>query len=149
MGELLALWDDLRGDCALPSRSEFHAELLRKWLAHIGIVQVVWPGPRFRVTLAGTQINIYDGMDLTGKFFDEIIPTSIYENFIAPYLATITTRQPIVDELDYYKEPGTSLLPSPTYVPVRRIILPCAKDGETTDHFIVGLFGYRKTDSIS
>ncbi len=145
---LLQLWNAARGSRRLPPRRAFQPEDLRPWLPHIGIVEIVQPGRRFRVKLAGTQIVVYDGSDLTGRFFDEILPPEVYAGFIVPYETAIATRQPWIDDLRYH-EPAHSLeMPQSTYLPVRRIILPCADDGETVDRFVVALFGYRPDDPI-
>jgi hypothetical protein len=139
---LLQLWESARAGRRLPPRRAFQPELLRPWLPHLGVVEIVQPGPRLRVTLAGTQIVIYDGADLTGRFFDEVLPPERYAEFALPYLEAMTSGRPWLDDLRYHDSAGTLLRADSTYLPVRRIILPCADDGERADRFVVGLFGY-------
>jgi len=136
---LRRLWREAKGDAQIALRETFTPELLRPWLPNIVVVEAVGAPRRFRIRLAGTSVVTFTGRDFTGKYLDEIIATGKYDVTIAPYLRAIETSAPIED--DILRDQFTA--PDGTYMPVRRLVMPCSSNGIDIDRFIVGLFRYR------
>lgn len=146
MRELRRLWTDARdrsaGGLGVPPRDAFTPELLKPWLPNIVIVESVSAEDgrlRFRVRLAGTAAAGFGGRDLTGMFLDDAVAPGQYDLTIAPYLAAMTTRQPVED--DVHNQQFRSM--AGARLPVRRLVMPCSGDGAAIDRFVVGLFMYR------
>lgn len=65
------LW---KGKCSpdgLPSRQDVKPKEMVPFLPNIMLVDVVWPGPRFRYALVGTGEVAHRGVDPTGKWLEE------------------------------------------------------------------------------
>jgi hypothetical protein len=140
---LRALWSRLKGGSRVPLRAAFGPELLKPWLPNIVIVEAVGAPPRFRVRLAGTAAVSFAGRDFTDKFLDEVIPTDQYQSTIAPYRRAIETGEPTEDDILRHQ----FVAPDGTFLPVRRLVMPCSSDGAQIDRFVVGLFLYRPESS--
>ena len=136
---LRRLWLDAKGDARVPLRDAFTPESLRPWLSNIVLVEALGVPARFRIRLAGTAAVSFAGRDFTGKFLDEVIATGKYDSTIAPYLAAMKSGTPVEDDVvrDQFAAPDG------TYLPVRRLVLPCSSNGGDIDRFVVGLFRYR------
>lgn len=136
---LRTLWQQIKGAARVPMRDSFTPELLRPWLPHIAVVEAVGAPPRFRIRLAGTAAVSFAGRDLTGKFLDEVVAPDQYDITVAPYRDAMGTGAPAEDDVlrgQFQGEDGT-------YLPVRRLVLPCSSNGTDVDRFVVGLFRYR------
>jgi hypothetical protein len=136
---LRGLWRRLKGEARVPLRGAFGPDLLKPWLPNIVIVEAVGAPPRFRVRLAGTAAVGFAGRDFTDKFLDDVIPPDQYQSTIAPYIEAIETGEPAEDDILRHQ----FVAPDGTYLPVRRLVMPCSSDGDRIDRFVVGLFLYR------
>lgn len=131
---LLALWNKVRGARELPARRDMGIEPFRPWFGHIGILRVLEKEPpRLFVALAGTQINLYDGEEFTGRFLEEMVPRHARAAILEPYDRCLLTRQPVFTRL----EPGAL---RGSFRHVDRLILPCSDDGRRIDRMVVGFY---------
>jgi hypothetical protein len=109
---------------------------MRRWLGHICLIGVERPDMRLRLRVVGTQIVVYDGRDYTGRFFDEIVAPEHREAALAPYHESLRTGEPVSDIRPY-------IGPEATIARIHRLVLPCAEDGRTIDHFLALLYDER------
>lgn len=69
--EFYLLWKSRCGANGLPSRRDINPREMVPFLPNIMLVDVVWPGPRFRYALVGTGEVRHRGVDPTGKWLEE------------------------------------------------------------------------------
>lgn len=71
--EVAAYWDSKRRGRRAPARCDMDPPFeLRPYLPHLFMLDVVEPGPRFRLRLVGTEVARAVGGDRTGRFLDEL-----------------------------------------------------------------------------
>jgi hypothetical protein len=92
---LYAYWDDKRGDREFPGRSDIDPLDMRFALGNISLIDVLYDTLRFRYRLHGSIIAERLGVDMTGRFVDEIAEPDrrafVEENF----RTVVMTRQPL------------------------------------------------------
>lgn len=124
---LEALWVQLRGQRALPSRRDFDLGIMKRWAPHLSVA-VVTSSARFQFRLFGTElVNVY-GRDLTGRFLDELTPHDLWSVVILHYREVVKTRKPLFCPL--------SVTNGRWYTEVSRLLLPLSGNGEV--NFIMG-----------
>jgi hypothetical protein len=69
---LLAFWNELRGTRELPARADFTPADLVPYLPMLLLSDVEEDPQRFRMRLMGTGIVAATGVDLTGRYYDEV-----------------------------------------------------------------------------
>jgi hypothetical protein len=97
LADLLGIWQSVRGDRALPERTDFTARILAKHLSGLTFVErVEAPGQarRYRFRLFGTALAQYTG-DWTGQFLDECVPPHFQPSWFATYDTVIAARVPL------------------------------------------------------
>lgn len=132
LARLHAFWAERGREGRLPARSAFLAEEFRPWMGHIMMTDVT-PARRFRVRLCGLAIVEYVGMDLTGRFLDEVGAIAAQETILAPYHACVRDRAPKSDTIEAPYEGATVSR-------LHRLLLPCSEDGETVDRIVTGVY---------
>lgn len=70
--EMLEYWNGIRHGRALPARGDFHPARVQKRLPFVSLVDVSADCTRFRFRLAGTGLRDSFGLELTGRFLDDI-----------------------------------------------------------------------------
>lgn len=129
-------WHAKRGGRAMPSRTDIDpTEIQPQVLPHIVITEVVEAPERrrFRFRLSGTALKSQVGLDLTGKFVDELNPNKRYAAYIeGVYGAVIATRRPVFSSSVAV---GTCL---DVYRTTRRLMCPLSRDGSAVDMFLTG-----------
>lgn len=130
---LRSLWERLRGGRPFPPRSAFDMPTLQPWLTHIEIVEV-HPQPdggrRYRYRLVGTAINGIDGIEVTGRFADEVFG-DLYRSVIEHYDRAMESRAPVESLFEIMvNRRGTTY----RYC---KLVLPLSTDGETVDMLLV------------
>jgi hypothetical protein len=92
---LYAYWDDRRGDREFPGRSDIDPLDMRYALGNISLVDVLHEPLRFRYRLHGSIVVERIGIDMTGRFVDDIAEPDrrafVEENF----RTVVTGRQPL------------------------------------------------------
>lgn len=83
-------WDRIRGDRWAPSRDDISPAEIVGVLPHLLMVDVIWPGPRYRYRLAGTASAEIHGIDLTGHYIEKLRP--------ADYASQLKTQLDVVVE---------------------------------------------------
>jgi hypothetical protein len=77
--EVATYWDMKRQGRRAPSRRDLDPPFeIRAHLARLFMLDVVEPGPRFRIRLVGTEVTRAVGGDHTGRFLDEVSPSDHY-----------------------------------------------------------------------
>ena len=117
---LKALWIDVTGARALPSRKEFDLDIMNQWAAHLSVA-VVTPDGRFQFRLFGTELaNVY-GRDLTNCFLDELTPIDLWSVVIMHYKDVVQTQRPLFAPI--------SVSNGRWYTEVSRLLLPLSANG--------------------
>lgn len=118
-------WDRIRGDRTMPARADFDPLDIPDLLKDLILVDVEdkVDGLRFRYRLAGTAVEEYLGVSLTGKYIDEVMSPVALVPFRETYIAPVTLKRPV------YSSTGLRL-PNMDYPRViSRLILPLSSDG--------------------
>lgn len=114
----------------LPGRAAISpVELGPGMLPHVALIDVINGGERFRFRLVGTKLNADAGLDLTGRFVDELRPDPDYAKYITGlYRMTIQHRLPVYSETRYRAASGR-------IGQTHRLLCPLATDGISIDMF--------------
>jgi hypothetical protein len=130
---LLDYWDEKRGTRAMPSRADIDPTTIGKdLLPWIALTEVIDGGARFRFRLCGTGLASIAGLDLTGRFIDELNPNLEYAAYIMDlYRLAVARRRPVYSETSYV---ASSVKPRSTV----RLICPLSNDGATVNMCIAG-----------
>jgi len=123
------LWNSRRKNGRLPSKADFPPSEIKQWLGHIMLTDVSRTPLRFRVRLMGVILVEYAGTDHTGKWFDEMFEGERLARNLHPYLMCIDTKAPCYDNSAVIQRYGKR-------IPIQRLHLPCADDGETVNVII-------------
>jgi hypothetical protein len=92
--QLLAFWNDRRGDGALPGCATIDAIELWGWLGNLILVEAVAAG-EFRYRFYGTGLAEYYGRDLTGKTTAALRP-DVRELVRREYAEVCRTARPLL-----------------------------------------------------
>jgi hypothetical protein len=77
--DVATYWEAKRQGRRAPSRRDLDPPFeIRAYIAHLFMLDVVEPGPRFRVRLVGTEVTRAIGGDHTGRFLDAVSPSDHY-----------------------------------------------------------------------
>jgi hypothetical protein len=71
-------WQSKRAQRRAPTRADIDPAELGPFLPHMYMLDVMPPGPRIKVRLLGTEAMQSGGVDLTGRFADEVLPPARY-----------------------------------------------------------------------
>jgi hypothetical protein len=92
---LHAYWDERRGAREFPGRPDIDPIDMHFALGHISLIDVLHEPLRFRYRLHGSIVAAWVGMDMTGKFVDEI-PERERRGFSEDdFRAVVAARQPL------------------------------------------------------
>jgi len=132
LSHVLAYWGRQRGSRAMPARRDIDPTGLgARVLPHVVLVEVVADGARFRFRLCGTAVAEAAGLDLTGRYIDELNPNATYAAYIIGlYRKVLATRRPVYSE-SAYMEPASRARRS-----TRRVMCPLSADGITVDRVL-------------
>jgi hypothetical protein len=77
--EIATYWEAKRQGRRAPSRRDLDPPFeIRAHIAHLFMLDVVEPGPRFRIRLVGTEVTRAVGGNHTGRFLDAVSPSDHY-----------------------------------------------------------------------
>ncbi len=132
LSHLLDVWrQQCPGPGRLPPRLAIDPIALGpELLPYVALVEAVDDGRRFRFRLVGSQLAENAGLDLTGRYVDEVNPNKSYAAYIADlYTQSMRARGPIYSETRYRSGSGRIGL-------TRRLICPLSSGGEQIDMFV-------------
>lgn len=89
-------WMERRGDREFPARSDFDPYTLKYALGNLALIDVLHDPLRFRFRLHPTNMVVRLGVDLTGKFIDEMADQRHVLLAKEHFTEVIETRQPVV-----------------------------------------------------
>lgn len=127
---LVAYWLDKRAQRTMPSRHDIDPVEIPWALSWIWLCDVEPEDRRFRVRLAGEQINAFWGRNIGGRYLDEIVPKARLSD-TNEILHAALAGPAIVHET------GRILLEDKVFAAGERIILPLSDD----DREVTGLLG--------
>jgi hypothetical protein len=130
--QLFRYWSDKKADRFAPARREIEPSELRDLLPHIYLVDVEDRPIRFRFRLIGTEIVQNFGLDMTGRYIEEIDFSDRAPSVLAHYAAVVTTREPSCHIVHFTRGSGRHLA-------YERIIMPLSSDGENVDMLLGGI----------
>jgi len=100
---LLAYWEDKRSAKEMPTRADIDPTTIGKdLLPWIALTEVIDGGTRFRFRLCGTGLADIAGLDLTGRYIDELNPNQAYADYIVGlYRLVVERRRPVYSQTAY------------------------------------------------
>lgn len=118
-------WKDRKAGRLLPRWQDFDPVEMRDWLGWINVVEVVGEGDgcRFRYRVHGDQLSDFLGVEMTGKYADEIPRASVRERAVAGYRLVADREAP--DLVHYVDTHANDRL-----VKVQRLTVPVVDDGK-------------------
>ncbi|MDF1791124.1 MAG: PAS domain-containing protein [Thalassobaculaceae bacterium] len=117
-------WDDIRGEAAMPGRSDLDPIDIPTLLPHVILLDVIPPNDRLKVRLVGTQVVQMFGADYTGLFLDEINFGEVREKVLRDYNGAVGVARPIFSDHTFRKLGGFLF-------DIERVILPLSEDGRS------------------
>ena len=131
---LLAYWDEMRATRAMPSRSMIDPVTIGKeLLPWIALTEVIDGGARFRFRLCGTGLAAIAGLDLTGRYIDELNPNPAYAAYITDlYRLAVSRRRPVYSETNYIRDEARRRRST------ARLICPLSDDDVTVNMCLSG-----------
>lgn len=123
---MLAHWLDIRAQRPLPHRRDLDPAAFHRTLRHAGLIDVVWPAPRFRYRLVGTELERRFHQPLAGHFVEEVKRADYADYLCGLYRTCAVRRAPL-----FVTERSTFLADLP--LSCFRLLLPLAGDGGTVD----------------
>jgi hypothetical protein len=130
---MLAYWQDRRGETGVPLRNRFDPLDFPTQLPRIAVIEVVEADGkfRFRYRLAGTEIASRAGRDPTGKFFEDLYEGTYLESAESTYLELMKLGLPHYSQRVFPIGGGESDLR------YDRLIVPFSSDGKNADQFVL------------
>lgn len=121
-------WRRIAPPGALPGRQHLDPLHIPDLLPRLWLIDVAWPGPRFRFRLVGTRIVDRLNYDPTGEWLEDT-PLAYGQNpdLTERYRATVESGRPT------YRLGRQRLTRTKDYEFVENIFLPLAEDGKNVD----------------
>lgn len=126
---LFRMWQDKRGQRAVPSRTDFEVAELKPWLGRLIIYEVLGDGVDFRYRLVGTDIVRIHGLDLTGRLVSQFCYMGKPSQACASLGEVCRLRTP-----RYRNDSGVTARAWARAG--ERLFLPLGRNGETVDQII-------------
>ncbi|HEX9464287.1 MAG TPA: PAS domain-containing protein [Alphaproteobacteria bacterium] len=119
-------WEQRRRGRAFPTRSDFDPLDLKYILGDLSLIDVLHDPQRFRMRLHATNVVDRGGIDLTGKFIEDMPDERRRSNMIRHWQQVVADRRPSVVRFNN------------EYSDQRRwnceiLLLPLSSDGTTVD----------------
>jgi hypothetical protein len=130
---LHALWGQLRGESMVPARSGFAFDVLKIWLGHVALVEVLREPTQFRVRLFGTRLVEWAGKDCTGRTLDDCVRADQVTDLLDPYHECLARCAPVV-RAARYASPGGALFT------LEQLLLLCSSDGDVVDVIVAAAY---------
>lgn len=88
-------WDRRRGARSLPARSDIDPAEIKNLLPYVLISELMGELPRVRYRLVGTTAAAASGVDLTGRFLDEMVAADVEDEWQSHYTRVRNERRPL------------------------------------------------------
>jgi len=123
---LFDYWRRIRGQHQMPARADFDPVDVPRLLSHIGLVDVVQPGPRFRYRVVGTALASQFSQSQDGRFVDEATTADYGAYLLRIFSLPYRLRAPVyITERTRYALGYEKLF--------GRLMLPMGQDRQTPD----------------
>ena len=129
---LLEYWIEKKADRIAPARRDIQPTEMRDFLPNVFLVDVEERPMRFRFRLVGTEIVELFGIDVTGRYVDELDFSDRAPAVHAYYAAVVTTREPNCHAVQFTRGNGRHL----SY---ERVILPLSSNNVAVDMLLGGI----------
>ncbi|HLJ19066.1 MAG TPA: PAS domain-containing protein [Stellaceae bacterium] len=129
--QLLAYWQSKLNGRKAPRREDILPEELGSLLPWVILVELVGTPARFRVRLAGTGVVREYGIEMTGKFLDDIDLGGARDRSLDDHRRAVQECRPVWGSFDFKKQDGR-------WVSYERITLPLSPDGERVTMLLCG-----------
>ena len=137
----LAYWESIRGDRAMPRRSDLDPAEIPRLLPFAMLVDALENPRDFRFRLVGTEIDAITAVSLRGQRFSGSPQLGPGSNIWSDYVSVATTHQPLTGKVDYV---GVD-----RYVrAIRHCLMPLSDDGERVNMIFVAVEVLRGTQAI-
>ena len=136
MVEIYQYWLDVKGDKLMPSRADINPVDIPKLLPNITLARVEDDG-RYKITLVGSKNVNALGVELTGKYLDEIGP--LYDDAKWRYDWLVENKRPYIYE-------GKHNWSEKNYLDFSVIGLPLSENGEDVNGMMFASFYYFPND---
>lgn len=113
----------------IPDRADLNPADLKPLLPNLFLVDVEHAPFRIRYRLVGTRATEATGMDITGRYLDDLLPAGVDEPWMEYYLQAYSTRQPVFGAVDAPIRSGGRF----TY---EFGLFPLRKGGATVEQFV-------------
>jgi hypothetical protein len=129
--QIYAYWLGKKGRRRAPRRADIDPAEIASLMPHVGLVDVHREPMRFRYRLLGTEVVRGLGLELTGRFLDEV-PLDDHQCAIAREYTCVAERaEPVCATWEYTRPDGR-------HVRYERLGLPLMSDGKTVDMLFGG-----------
>lgn len=128
-------WIFIHPPSGLPGRQHLDPTAIPRLLSHLFIVDVSRDPLRFKYRLIGTQYARLIGLDLTGRYLDEVHP-DFHDLILRQYTEAAELGRPA-----YRKGAIKYARPDKQYLGMERLIVPLARNGVDVD-MILGVVVY-------
>lgn len=130
--DLYGYWLAKKRQRLAPARKDVDPAEIRHLLPHLFMVDVEKQPRRFRFRLVGTAIVSSFGLDITGRYLEEISFSDQAPSVLSHYVAVASTGEPSCDQVHFTRGGGR-------YLAYERLILPLSSDGTTVDILLGGI----------
>ncbi len=121
LGMFLNYWNKKRGDRPMPTREEMDPLEIPDLLSGICILEPQYNGPkidRVRFRLAGTSLYRMAGIELTGRYVDEVVPSPIYKRIHAQFIEVAEHLKPVFRRFEWPSNPWSGIIYERVLVPL-------------------------------
>jgi len=115
-----------------PARTDIDPAELRHLLPHLFMVDVEKRPLRYRFRLVGTAIVSSFGLDITGRYLEEVGFSDQAPSVQAHYGAVVATGEPSCHQVHFTRGNGR-------FLAYERLILPLSSDGRSVDMLLGGI----------
>lgn len=120
--ELLDYWDSRCVYSAMPARADIDPIDIPHLLPHIGLIDVLGGGIRFRYRLVGTHLAEVFGTDFTGTYLDQAVDRVDINHLLGLYKRCAQGPRIVYSESEFSYRDRSHLW-------VSRLLLPLSSDG--------------------
>lgn len=124
--ELLHYWERVRGRHDMPAREDVDPADIPRILPHIGLIDIVEPGPRFRYRLVGAALSACFSERLEGRFVEDCKAPDYAAYLCTVYQLPYSLRRPVLVQERTAFITGCERAYS-------RLLLPLGRDHRTPD----------------